>query len=108
MAIAIRRVKVSGPAFEPGVVKRAIDDATLETLKFGRGAIADFTPVDTGLLQSSWFDNNQNTIYNEVPYSVYVEEGTVKMAGRFMAERSVPAIADYYERMLSEKLERLN
>lgn len=42
-------------------------------------------------------------IYNDVPYTEYVEYGTSKMAPRAMVRRSIPAVEDF----LTEELNNL-
>jgi hypothetical protein len=111
MRVRVQIKPPTGPAFTPGAMKSAINRAKSATLSYGKGAIAAITPVDTGLLESSWetdWGEDESTIYNEVPYSIYVEEGTSRMAGRFMAQRSVPAIADYFADEISKNLDALN
>jgi hypothetical protein len=77
----------------------------LEQLKieFGKGLlerVKSYTPVRTGLLRNSWilkFNNSTKEIQlsNDAKtedgreYMVYVEEGTDKMAGFFMLQRTV-------------------
>ena len=101
------RVKFEGPLFVTGSVKSAIEAATRETLRFGQSTIAAATPIDTGRLQASWENDDAQTIYSEVEYAPYVEEGTTHMTGRFMAQNSMPAINEFHENAVNRNLENL-
>lgn len=84
-------------------VKRGLKQATRETLPYGKGVVQQRTPVDTGLLRKSWhYLTDDRVIWNEVHYSAWVEEGTSRMAGRFMARDSLPEISDYYAQMIEK------
>lgn len=109
-SVKVRIKTVKGAVFKPGAIADAIRTATRETLDYGQAIIQSITPIDTGLLQASWeteSGRNESSIYDEVPYAPFVEEGTSRMAGRFMAARSVPAIADYLEDRLNKEIEKL-
>lgn len=107
--VQVRLKRAIGPAFTPGAIAEGIKAATKEALEYGKGVVKDYTPVDVGLLQSQWFYRTaEGLLYNEVPYSPYVEEGTTKMEGREMAERATPEIASYLEQALSQEFEKLN
>jgi hypothetical protein len=103
-----RSVKVSGNLFRLGVTDGVLKRATKDTLEGGKKLIQKETPVDTGLLKKSWhYRTAQRMIYNEVPYSVWVEGGTRKMAARRMAGNSIPAIAQLYEERIRHYAGRL-
>lgn len=102
-----RTVKTSGPVFDGKSLAPLIKVAVRDTLEYGKGVIKDATPVDTGNLQSKWFfRTEQLAIYNEVPYAPYVEDGTSKMEGQFMAQNSVPAISEYLEQAVSIEINK--
>ena len=97
-------VNFSGRLFQTGNVEAAIQAATKNTLEYGKGIVKARTPVDTGLLQSSWFyRTGAKKIFNEVRYGIFVEWGTYKMAPRSMARKSLPEIGARYEQELSEQ-----
>lgn len=98
--------RVVGPLFAPNVTARAIATAKKETLDYGQAIIQVKTPVDTGRLQAWWETDRIDTIFNEIPYSVYVEEGTSKMEGRFMAQRSLDEIGGYFSDRITKELDK--
>jgi hypothetical protein len=101
-------VKVNGNLFRPGVTDDVLKRATKETLEGGKRLIQKATPVDTGLLRKSWQTNQaRRMIYNEIPYSVWVEGGTRRMAARRMAGNSIPAIERLYQERVSHYAGRL-
>jgi hypothetical protein len=101
------KIRVTGSLFRPGASQRAINAATKETLEFGKGVIQENTPVDTGLLKREWhYRTSERMIFNEVPYSVWVEGGTKKMAARGMAFYMLPHIAKYYEEAIARHAKR--
>jgi hypothetical protein len=91
-----QKVRLDGPIFRSGTSKKAIKAAKRDALDFGVGEIKTWTPVRTGRLKRGWAYKNTDTIYNETPYTRYVEEGTYKMEGYFMVRDTLPRIADYY------------
>lgn len=101
-------VRKSGNLFRPGVTNDVLKRAVKDTLEPGKRLIQKATPVHTGLLRKSWRTNlAQRMIYNEIPYSVWVEGGTRKMAARRMAGNSIPAIGRLYEERISHHAGRL-
>ena len=102
------QVIATGPLFERGteIVANAIDDAARAAAQHGAPIIQAKTPVDTGLLRSSWTAAD-NRIYNAVPYSIFVEWGTYKMAPRAMARKSLPEIQQYFVEQLVDRLREL-
>ena len=64
------------------------------------------TPVITGRLRDGFELTSDGNIINEVPYAALVEWGTVKMAGRFMVERSVDEIARRLRKKIIEQINR--
>ena len=98
-------VNFSGPLFQTGNVEAAIQAATRNTLEYGKGVVKARTPVDTGLLQSSWFyRTGAKKIFNSTDYGIHVEFGTRFMAPRAMAKKSLPEIGEKYEQELSEQM----
>ena len=58
----------------------------------GERIVKSLTPVDTGRLQKAWkivdsFDGP--IISNDVPYGGFVNDGTEKMRGSFMIEKTI-------------------
>lgn len=107
--VRVRIARISGPAFQPEAITNALKAATKAALEYGKGVVKDYTPIDTGYLESQWFYRTaESALYNEVAYAPYVEEGTSKMEGREMAERATPEIASYFEQAMSEELQKLN
>lgn len=99
------KVRLIGPLWAKDAGDRVLDAATAETLKFGKGLIQSLTPVRSGDLQAGW-QTDKSTIYNEVPYCRYVDEGTSRMEGRFMTQRSIPQIEAYYVGAIQKQVRR--
>lgn len=97
------RVRVFGPLFEVGIVPRLLGRATRETMEYGKGVIREDTPILTGRLRAGW-ESDQSTIYNEVPYCRWVEEGTRRMNGRGMVRKNLPAIRVYYLKAIARQI----
>ena len=58
----------------------------------GEEIVKSYTPVRTGRLQKAWkiVDSmNGPIISNDVPYGIYVNNGTEKFQGRFMIEKTI-------------------
>ena len=99
-------IRYRGPVFE-GRSKDLISGAIRATLAYGGRVIADRTPVLTGALQAGWENDSETLIYNAVPYSLYVEDGTSRTSARRMAANSLPDIAQRLETELTQALRGL-
>jgi hypothetical protein len=100
-------VKLEGPLWKDDAIKKPLNKAIKRTLEYGKGVIKERTPVKTGLLKSQWFyRTEQRAIFNEVPYSIFVEYGTRFMFARMMAQNSIPDIQGYFEQAIAEELQR--
>lgn len=95
MAEFSTRVNLEGPIFRSGTAKRALKQAKQSAIEFGVGEIRTWTPVDTGRLRAGW-QYTSTTIYNNVPYTTFVEEGTSKMEGYFMVRDTLPRIEAFF------------
>lgn len=95
-----------GALFQPGLGRKAIDRAVKRTAQEGARIIADRTPVLSGDLQQGW-KPVKDGIFNEVPYCQYVEGGTKRMEGRFMARKSMPEIERLLEGAIEQELKVL-
>jgi hypothetical protein len=100
-----RRVNLQGPIFRSGTAKQALKRAKQAAMEFGVGEIGTWTPVKTGRLKAGWRHDDRSKIYNEVPYTKYVEEGTYKMEGYFMVRDTLPRIEDYFGDMVQRFLQ---
>lgn len=89
-------VQFDGPIFEPGVMPRSvIYPAIGEALDMGYVYARHITPVQTGDLRAGWFkDYAQGAIINEVPYALFVDEGTRFMAPRDMSGKTTAKLHD--------------
>lgn len=82
------------PNITPGIARAANIAKT-----YGVALIKAKTPVDTGLLKSSWkasLEGNGIRYTNEAPYAGFVEFGTRKMAPRVMMTSSLPEIQSVF------------
>ena len=105
MATEFRRtVSLQGPIFRSGAMKHALAQAKQAAMEYGVKEVASWTPVKTGRLKAGWQNDNRSAIYNEVPYTKYVEEGTYKMEGYFMVRDTLPKIEDYFGEMVQRTL----
>lgn len=78
-----------------------------DTLEPVKAMVQATTPVRSGRLRAGWETNRVDTVYNEVPYSDFVEAGTKRMRGRFMLRDSLEAIAQRAEENVSRRIDRL-
>lgn len=63
------------------------------------------TPVRTGDLQRGWMlEAMTGDIINPVHYAAFVEFGTIKMPGQFMATRSLPTIMERVSKDIERQL----
>jgi hypothetical protein len=89
----LARVMQNSSAFDAYVVEFSKSAAAA----YGRGIIAEKTPVDTGRAQAAWY-LDRSVIKNDVPYVSFLEEGTYKMQPYGMIAKSEDAIvAKFYE-----------
>lgn len=103
------RIRAQGPIFQGGGarVKLALRRALKRTLEHGKRIVKVRTPVRTGLLQRGWrYRTEERAIYNEVPYSIFVEYGTRRMEARAMASNSLAEIEEFYVDAISEEIKR--
>lgn len=80
----LAKVKQAYHKKEKEIIQRACEDA-LEDLRTA-------TPVDTGRAKSSWRlveASNKFKIENDVPYMLYLNEGSSKQAPRYFIERII-------------------
>lgn len=103
MATFSTKVKFEGPVFRRGASKNALRKAREASIEFGLKQIRSWTPVKTGRLKRGWTSQG-DTILNEVPYTIYVEEGTRKMEGYFMVRDSLPRIEEHYTDLIQKYL----
>lgn len=97
-------ISLSGPVFKAANVFSAVSNEVIEkTTNYGKGIIADKTPVRTGKAQNGWVAQG-NTIYNDVNYVSFLEEGTKYMQGHFMVKRSLPAIRAFAVKQAASSL----
>lgn len=67
--------------------------------------IKSITPVRTGDLKRGWMlEAMTGDIINPVHYAAFVEFGTTKMPGQFMATLSLPTIMDRINRDIARQL----
>lgn len=99
------KVRLIGPIWAKDVGRAVIRPATQDTLKYGKGLIRSLTPVRSGQLERGWQSDKQS-IYNEVEYCPYVDQGTSRFEGRFMTQRSIPQIAEYYVDAIQTQVKR--
>lgn len=85
-------VKFDGALFDGEVTKRS-EEAIEDALLFGALVIQEKTPIKSGALAAGW-DFDKQSIFNEVPYTDYIENGTTKIAPRYMVKSSVPVIEE--------------
>lgn len=95
-------VSFSGLLFENEITKQT-ERAIEETLLYGSILIQEKTPILTGNLSKGW-DFDKESIFNEVGYTDYVENGTSRMIGRFMVRDSLP---DIEEKLLNNIINEL-
>lgn len=82
------------PNITPGIARAANIAKT-----YGVALIKAKTPVDTGLLKSSWkgtLEGNGIRYTNDAPYAGFVEFGTRKMAARSMMSSSLSDIQSVF------------
>ena len=88
-------VSLNGPVFKvANFFSSVANEVIADTAEYGRGIIADKTPVRTGRAQEGW-EAQGNTIFNDVDYISFLEDGTRYMSANYMVRRSLPAIRQY-------------
>jgi HK97 gp10 family phage protein len=96
-----------GQLFEGTAITPAIKRAARKTLDYGLTAIRTRTPVDTGLLKSSWTGRLEGygvRIDNSTPYGIYVEMGTRKMPARPMVGATYPEMVKKFRTYLGKEI----
>jgi hypothetical protein len=79
----------------------AIDAA----LSYGVEQVRLDSPVDTERLQDGWY-TTKDGIKNDVPYTIFQEDGTRRSAGKHMLRRNIPKIERYLMRKAQENVIR--
>lgn len=97
-------------------VKRVAIENARNTLNdigaLGADLASGFSPVDTGALRDGWHATEatiaghviRGGFWNEMFYAGFVNDGTVKMAGHFMAQRALAVLAPDVPRRFQETL----
>jgi hypothetical protein len=85
-------------------VGKHIVDVSLDSLDVA--TVRAKTPVKTGRLRDGWHIDADGQVSNEVEYATEIEFGTVSRPGAFMAERSVPEIAQRLAKRIAEQIDR--
>ena len=98
-------VRLSGLLFEPHAIALELERAIDKTLAYGVDLVGQRTPVDTGNLKSrldSEDEQNGGSIFSDVHYSIFVEQGTRYFSGSFMFENAVPPIEREFQANIIE------
>lgn len=88
-----------GKIFERINLESVAQASINETLEHGRKLIFKDSPFRSGTLREGWY-TTKDSIENDVPYTVFQEEGTRYMKPRYMVKKNIPEI----ERFLLKKL----
>jgi hypothetical protein len=97
-------VQFSGKVFEHGVLIPAISKTIDRASVFGSGIIASRTPVRTGMLQDGWTPLT-GSIFNNVPYGIFIEDGTRRIKARNMVKNSLQDIEEYWLELLNKAMD---
>jgi ABC-type phosphate transport system ATPase subunit len=96
-------VVFNGRIFENGAIIPAIQKTIDKTSLFGSDLIASRTPVRTGMLQEGWTPLSQS-IFNNVPYGIFQEDGTRRIKARNMVKNSLQDIEEYWIDLLKKAM----
>ncbi len=80
--------------------RKALD----RTIAYGIDEVGGRTPVRTGNLKNNW-DSDDTTIFDDVYYGVFVEEGTRYFSGRFFLLSSLLPIELQFVEEIVDALE---
>ena len=105
MAAFSSRVKLEGPVFRRGAIKKALKKARKRAMVDGIKEIKSWTPVRTGDLKRAW-RYESDTIYNDMPYASFVENGTRFFEGYYMVRDAMPAIERQFGELVNEALKQ--
>jgi hypothetical protein len=97
-------VSFSGKIFENGALLPQIQKTIARTTVYGSSLIASKTPVRTGMLQDGWTPL-VTSIFNNVPYGIFIEDGTRRIQARNMVKNSLPDIEEYWLDLLSKAMD---
>jgi len=95
----LKRVMANPSAFDSYVLEFSKSAAAA----YGRGIIAEKTPVDTGRAQQSWYVA-RSVISNDTPYINFLEEGTRFMSPFGMVTKSEQAIEDKFYQVAQSQI----
>ncbi len=92
--MASRIDKIGAIFSNPNGIPKASEIAIKEALEYAAGLIKADTPVLSGDLKQG-FVVTDSSVINEIPYALFVEEGTKTRKGVGMIRRNKGAIEEY-------------
>jgi hypothetical protein len=94
-------VSFSGLLFDEEARTSQAKKVIKESLDYGVELIQSRSPEKTGLLKAGW-EIAEQSIFNEVPYTIFQEDGTKFITARNMVKNSVPEIEEILINKLAE------